>query len=208
MPEQKRRPPKRERTRAQLVDAALRLLAHTAASEIAFVDIADEAGVVHGTVYNYFRSRDELLEAVAGRLASELAQEVAAFSDDIEDAAQRVAVGVKAFVRKAHKDRTWAQAFLRLGAASARMSALVTSRVVADLRDGLRRGELRYESERAALDLVLGTTLAAMRTVAEGRVRGDYAETIVRAILRGLGVDGRRAERLSSLSLPGRRSRR
>jgi hypothetical protein len=48
VPERKSRPPKRERTRAQLVAAALRLLTHRDASEIAFVDVADEAGVVHG----------------------------------------------------------------------------------------------------------------------------------------------------------------
>lgn len=112
------------------IDAALRLLAQTDASEIGFIGVADEAGVVHGTVYNYFR-----------------------------------------------------------------------------LRDGRRRGELRYESDQAALDLVLGTTLAAMRTVVEGRARGKYDEVTVRVVLRGLGVDARRVERLATLPLPSPRSR-
>jgi AcrR family transcriptional regulator len=198
------RPAKRERTRAQLIDAAQRLLTRRDASEIAFVDVADEAGVVHGTVYNYFRSREELFEAVAGSVAGEMSEEIAELYRDIEDGARRVSIGVKAFIRRAQEDRDWARAFLRVGAASARWSEVLTRHVLADLRDGERRGELRYESEQAALDLVLGTTLAAMRTVVEGRGRGKYEETIVRVVLRGLGVAARRMERLATLPLPSR----
>jgi AcrR family transcriptional regulator len=180
----------------------LRLLSRTDASEIAFIDVADEAGVVHGTVYNYFRSREELLEGVAGKVAGEMSEEIATLYRDIEDGARRVSIGIKAFIRRAHEDRSWARAFLRVGAASARWSEALTKHVLTDLRDGRRRGELRYESEPAALDLVLGTTLAAMRTVVEGRARGKHAEVIVRVVLRGLGVDARRVERLATMPLP------
>lgn len=202
MAERRGRPAKRARTRAQLIDAALRLLTQRDASEIAFIDVAGEAGVVHGTVYNYFRSREDLLEAVAGRVAGEMAEEIATLYRDIEDGARRVSIGVRAFIRRAQQDRGWARAFLRVGAASARWSDVLTRHVLADLRDGRRRGELRYESDQGALDLVLGTTLAAMRTVVEGRARGKYDEVMVRVVLRGLGVDARRVERLATLPLP------
>jgi hypothetical protein len=84
---------------------------------------------------------------------------------------------------------------------------VLTKHVLADLRDGHRHGQLRYESESVALDLVLGTTLAAMRTVVEGHARAKYDEAVVRVVLRGLGVDGRSVERLATQELPRSPSR-
>jgi hypothetical protein len=82
---------------------------------------------------------------------------------------------------------------------------VLTRNVLGDLRAGLRRGRFRYESEAAALDLVLGTTLAGMRTVLEGRARPGHDEGVARVILRGLGLDARAVERAATMTLPARR---
>ena len=52
-------------TRERLISSALNLLDHKPASEINFREIASLAGLSHMTAYRYFKSMDELFEAVA-----------------------------------------------------------------------------------------------------------------------------------------------
>lgn len=54
----------RNERRAQIMDAALRVFADRDASDVAFEEIADAAGVSRALVYNYFGDRAGLLEAV------------------------------------------------------------------------------------------------------------------------------------------------
>jgi AcrR family transcriptional regulator len=56
-----------ERRRAELIDAALRLFAERGFRGTTIADIAEATGTAHGLVYHYFRSKDELLEAILER---------------------------------------------------------------------------------------------------------------------------------------------
>ncbi|MEP6659502.1 MAG: TetR family transcriptional regulator [Acidimicrobiales bacterium] len=67
----------RNERRAQIMDAALRVFADRDASDVAFEEIADAAGVSRALVYNYFGDRAGLLEAVYRHHAALLGQEVA-----------------------------------------------------------------------------------------------------------------------------------
>lgn len=67
----------RSERRAQIVDAALRVFADRDASDVAFEEIADAAGVSRALVYNYFGDRAGLLEAVYRHHATLLGHEVA-----------------------------------------------------------------------------------------------------------------------------------
>src|SRR6201987_3461022 len=66
----KRSPPVAERPaavedkRRQLLDAAVRVFARKGFHASRVGDIAEEAGVAHGLLYHYFRSKDQVLEAV------------------------------------------------------------------------------------------------------------------------------------------------
>ena len=53
-----------EDKRRQLLDAAVRVFARKGYHASRVGDIAEEAGVAHGLLYHYFRSKDQVLEAV------------------------------------------------------------------------------------------------------------------------------------------------
>jgi TetR/AcrR family transcriptional regulator, fatty acid metabolism regulator protein len=53
-----------EDKRRQLLDAAVRVFARKGYHASRVGDIAEEAGVAHGLLYHYFRSKDDVLEAV------------------------------------------------------------------------------------------------------------------------------------------------
>jgi TetR/AcrR family transcriptional regulator, fatty acid metabolism regulator protein len=53
-----------EDKRRQLLDAAVRVFARKGYHASRVGDIAEEAGVAHGLLYHYFKSKDDVLEAV------------------------------------------------------------------------------------------------------------------------------------------------
>lgn len=196
------RVPKRERTRRQLIDAALRLFARQDAGATSLLELAQEAEVAHGTVYNYFRTREEMIDAVAAGVANELSRVITALSVGIADPAQRIAIGVRTFVQRALAAPDLARVFLRLSTFTPHLEEPLSTNVLRDLREGRRAGRFCFGSDAVALDLVIGATRAAMRTAVEGRARPGHDREIARLVLCGLGMDARAAEQVARLPLP------
>lgn len=193
---------KRERTRRGLVDAALRLVARKEVGEIALLDVASEAAVSNGTIYNYFRTRDEVLEAVGIAMASEFSDAISALSSDVRCGAQRLSIGVRMFVCRAAYDHQWANALLRIIHSDQAMRSRLAAHVLGDLRDGLRAGTFAYEDEGIAMDMVVSCTTGAMRSVVEGRVVAEHDQRVAEMILKALGVTPAKAKKIVVKPLP------
>jgi AcrR family transcriptional regulator len=193
---------KRERTRRGLIDAALRLLARKEVGEIALLEVAAEAEVSNGTIYNYFRTRDEVLEAVGITLADEFSDAITSLSSNVHSGTQRLAIGVRMFIHRAADDHPWANALLRIIHLDQAMRSRVAERVLDDLREGQREGALRFEDEGVALDVVVSCTTGAMRAVIEGRAAAEHDVRVVEMILKALGVTPAKAKKIASLPLP------
>lgn len=200
-----RRPPQggvRARTRALLLDAAVRVFARKGAGAAAIHEIAAEAGVANGTFYNYFRTRDELVEAASIRLAEMLDADIAVSRSAVDDFAERVAIGCRRFVEKAERDPTWAAALLRVWASSPVLKMQTAAGLLVDLRSGRRRGRLRFENEQAAVDLVQGTVVSGIRTVLDGHADARHGALIAALVLRGLGIAADEADEIAGRPLP------
>jgi AcrR family transcriptional regulator len=80
-------------TRAVVLTAALRLLAERGARRTSMTDIAVAAGIAKGTLYNHFRTKDEILAALLTDRIRALAAECAALPlpEALELAARRLA---------------------------------------------------------------------------------------------------------------------
>lgn len=193
---------KRERTRRGLIDAALRLFARKEVGEVALLDVAAEAEVASGTIYNYFRSREEVVEAVGLSLADDFSEVIAARSVGIESGAQRLAVGVRLFILRALADPQWASAVFRVVHFDQAMRSKIAGYVLADLRAGAEEGALAYEDESIALDLVVSCTLGAMRSAVEGRSVAEHDAQVAEMILKALGATPARARKLARQALP------
>ncbi len=64
----------REKSRKRLMDNALELFAVDGYENTSISDIANKAGVAKGTLYHYFKSKEDLLQAIFGRGAEEIEQ--------------------------------------------------------------------------------------------------------------------------------------
>ena len=193
---------KRERTRRSLIDAALRLVARKEAGEIALLDVAAEAEVSNGTIYNYFRTREEVLEAVGIAMADEFSDAISALSSDVRSGAQRLSIGVRMFIRRAADDPQWASALLRIFHFDQAIRSRLAVHVLGDLQEGLCEGAFAYEDEGIALDLVVSCTTGAMRSVVEGRAAAEHDVRVAEMVLKALGATPAKARKIASLPLP------
>jgi AcrR family transcriptional regulator len=196
------RPGKRERTRRQLVEAAVRVFAERGPGAGPIHEIAAEAGVATGTFYNHFRSREEVLDAVAAHLADSLSDAVVASFEGRDDPAEFVAIGIRTFVDHARVDPSWARALLRLIGSSEGVGPRLRENVTADLQAGIDAGRFRIESLTVAQTVVLGLGALGIQAVLDGSAEPDHAQHVAAAALRALGVPRREAERIASRPLP------
>jgi AcrR family transcriptional regulator len=79
-----------EDKRRQLLDAAVRVFARKGYHASRVGDIAEEAGVAHGLLYHYFRSKDQVLEAVFHENWNALLARIASVEESDEPAADQI----------------------------------------------------------------------------------------------------------------------
>ncbi|MGY2214818.1 TetR/AcrR family transcriptional regulator [Pseudomonas sp. SDO558_S425] len=193
---------KKQRTRQGLLDAALRLFARKDVFETGLLELAEEAEVSTGTIYNYFRTREEVVEAVGIAMASEFSESISGLSAGVENGAQRVAIGVRLFILRAIADPNWASALVRIVHFDKGLRSTLAMHVQADLRTGAEQGHLSFIDESIALDLVIACATAGMRSAVEGRTVEQHDEKVAEMVLKGLGASPVKAKKLASLPLP------
>ncbi|MBD1908979.1 MULTISPECIES: TetR/AcrR family transcriptional regulator [unclassified Leptolyngbya] len=192
---------KRERTRSHLIESAYRVFARKETDAVTIDDIIAEAGVARGTFYNYFQTREDVLRAVAASLSDVMNQKIWAQYAAISDPAERMAIGLRQFLHQAMRDATWGWVIVRIGLVAAPLSETIERGLLSDLEAGIRLERFHVDSVQATVDLVLGTSLMAMRTTLKGHTEPNYPEQITKLILKSLGVHNDDAEAIAFKAL-------
>lgn len=198
---------RRERMRARLVESALVVFAEKGVGASVIQDVIAAAGVSQGTFYNYFRTNDELLAAVAEELSNELVSTIESEVNKYADPAVRIATGVRLYLYKARAFPLFARFIAQTGIHLASPNNLIYEYVPQHLEAGFASGRFHRVPMEVALDLISGQALLAIaRLVAEDAPK-DYAELAVAALLRALGVPHEDAQQiafapLSPLAVP------
>lgn len=199
--------PKRERTRLSLLEAAVAVFAERGVDSATIQDVTQVARVAAGTFYNHFKSKDELLSALALWIGDGFCQRIVESYAHIEDGAERMAIGNRRYIQLAIDTPQWALLLLQLVAAAPEASARIAEYSLADLRLGLKQKRFHVANERAALDLIGGTIGSAMRSVATGGApasskRVGYDTAIATLVLQGLGMESEEATVIARKPLP------
>lgn len=178
---------RRDRTRAVLVEAALRVFARMGPDAPNVDDFTAEAGVARGTFYNYFDGREDLLVAVA-TLAAERIEAERMRSQGLADPAERMACALRTYIGKAAADPAWGWVIVRIAPVAAPLGPAMRANLASDLADGIAAGRFAVRSVQAAQDLVLGAGIMGMRSVLQGEAGADHAEAVACMVLQALGV--------------------
>jgi TetR/AcrR family fatty acid metabolism transcriptional regulator len=93
-----------EDKRRLILDAAVRVFAQKGYHTSRVGDIAEEAGVAHGLLYHYFRSKEELLETIFRETWRDVLDAVRSVEETDETARERLAGIAKILLRAWRRD--------------------------------------------------------------------------------------------------------
>ena len=189
----------------RIQQAALRLFVEKGAARVNVKDLAQSAKVARGTIYNNHRaSTAQIFQEIASQLSIEMHERVVETLAHVEDPAQRLAIGVRLFVRRANEESDWGAFIVRFGLNNSMLRQMWFGPPRKDVSAGMEKGRfnLRPEQLPAAMSMIATSALGAMFLVLQGH-RGwrnagcDCAELLLRA----LGVSAREAQRIASAEL-------
>lgn len=185
--------------------AAVRLFAEKGATQLNVSDLAQEAGVARGTIYNNVDTMEQLFEQVAGQLSMEMHQRVSRSFADLEDPAERLANGIRFFVRRTHEEPHWGAFLNRFALSDAALREMFYSQATADVLKGLGTGRYRFPQSHlpSVLSLIASATLGSMLLVLEGiKTWREAGSETAELVLRALGIPDEEARQLATTELP------
>ena len=192
-------------TQRRIHQAAFRLFAEKGTSQVNILDLAQEAGVARGTIYSNIESMESLFEAVASQLAKEMHERVNKSFNSLSDPAQRLANGIRLFIRRAHEDSHWGAFIHKFAMSNASLREMFSSQATTDLLSGLSTGRYLFQQEQllSVLTLISSSVLGSIFLVLEGhRTWRESGSDTAELVLRALGVPLEEAKALAAVELP------
>ena len=192
-------------TQRRIHQAAVRLFAEKGVSQLNISDLALEAGVARGTIYNNVETMEQLFEQVAGQLSADMHQRVKACIESLDDPAQRLANGIRLFVRRTHEEPHWGAFMCRFALSDSSLREMFYSQAGADLLSGLSSGRYQFRQDQlvTVITLIASAALGSMLLVREGlKTWRDAGADTAEMVLRSLGVSIVEARALSIVELP------
>lgn len=188
--------------RKRLLESAMLVFAQKGVGATVIPDVVAAAEVSQGSFYKYFRTNDELLGALSEELSNEMLAVIEAVVGEIDDPALRVATAVRSYLHLARSYPVVARFLSSAGLDLVSKGSAVFDYLPPDLKEGQKRGVFATMPVDAAVDLVAGASLLAVHRMAKGRTAKRYPDTMVEAMLRGLGIDADKAKGMVEESLP------
>ncbi len=186
--------------RAAILDAATAVFAERGFFNAQVADIARGAGIAAGTVYLYFRSKDEILTSIFDRTMKEAIAEGRAALDEVTDPVERLRRIAQLHLTRMGRDRSLAIVFqVELRQTTKFMERFSTTGLRDYLRliqktieDGQARGAFRKTlSARTAAKVVFGALdeMATNWILSRRRYAlAQQADEIIDLLVGGLGV--------------------
>jgi AcrR family transcriptional regulator len=193
---------RRERTRTRLLESALAVFAEKGPGVPVIDDVITHAGVSRGSFYNYFKTNEELLEAVAIRVGNDLILMVDPAVRAHTDPVIRMAMSLRLLLHTMCRAPVLAAFIARLRWPKEGALLEGIQNVSRDILEGMRMGVLTVKSFRAALDVFVGTFFCAANTIVHEDVPDSYPEDISECILHALSVKAATAMRAMAIPMP------
>lgn len=197
-----------EDKRRLILDAAVRVFARKGYHTSRVGDIAEEAGVAHGLLYHYFRSKEELLETIFRETWRDLLDAVRTVEDTDESPRDRLAGVAKILLRAWRRDPDLVRVLVREVTRSSHLQRRIVEidaafgaleRIIAR---GQEEGEFRADVDPRMVSYVF---YGALEEILTGWVLGQLEDddehitkaeqTVIEVVCGGLASD-REAVRL------------
>lgn len=197
-----RRERKQAETRRRLIEAARDQLSAGGLESVTITSVTERADVAQGTFYNYFESRDAVIDAVIYESVERLGQRLDAMTAGMADAAEIYSFSLRHLMSTAVSDPAWGWVMIRLGIAHETLLKTLGPRAARDLQIGVDSGRFSIPDVELAAAMTFGSLLSAMHEYLEGSHRDDVAARYAEFLLRMVGIPAPEAAEIVTRPLP------
>ena len=178
---------RQRRNREALIDAARAIMTDKGVEAATMLEIAQRADVGAGTVYNYFKSKDDLAIAVLETLMHELALRIQAVTDRFEDPAQVYAYGIRTVLDTATTNIHWAQMLNRAEVIADALFRVMGPFAIRDLRLASQAGRFEVSNADLVWRLTSHALIGAGLAITTGQLPASAADQVEGAFADGPG---------------------
>jgi len=165
-------------------------------------EIADRADLGAGTVYSYFKSKDDLAIAVLERLMHDLATRIEKVTDTFGDPGQVYAYGVYKVIETATGDLRWKQLLSRSEVIADAMYRQMGPFAIRDLENATRAGRFRVEDAMLTFKMATYAIVGVALAVTTGQMPDSVIDESIVGILCMTGIGRDEAIELVSRERP------
>lgn len=182
----------------------MRLFAENGGTSVAVSDLAREAGLSRGTIYNNLDDPNGLFASVCQTVAAEFSVSIGQATAEMEDPAERISAAIRLCVRRVHENPHWGRFIARYAMLEPTLGSFWGKMPAEELRRGLISGRFNFHRDQVASITASagGATFGAMTLVLDGYRTWRQAGTdTAEVILRGIGIDRAEARHITQMEL-------
>jgi AcrR family transcriptional regulator len=182
---------RQRRNREALIRAACTVMTEKGIDAATMLEIAELADVGAGTVYNYFKSKDELAIAVLEEMMHDLALHIEKATVKLDDPAEVYAFGVRTVLDTATTDLNWRQMLYRSEVIADALFRRMGPFAIRDLRKAMEVGHFPVANPELVWHLTAHAIVGASLAITTERMPATIKEEIVVRLLcmTGIGID-------------------
>ena len=193
---------RQQRNREALIQAASLVMTEKGVDGATMLEIAERADVGAGTVYNYFKSKDELAIAVLEQMMHNLALRIEKVTNAFEDPAQVYAFGIRTVLETATTDARWKQLLNRSEVIADALFRRMGPFAIRDLRLASDAGRFKIPNAELVWRLTTHAIVGLGLAITTDAVPANSIDQIVVRLLCMTGIGSDAAIELSTRPRP------
>ncbi len=193
---------RQRRIRDALIQSARAVMSEKGVDGSTMLEIAERADVGAGTVYNYFKSKDELAVSVLEDMMHDLALRIERVTNTFDDPGQVYAFGVRTVLDAATRDVRWRQLLSRSEVIADAIFRRMGPFAIRDLRQATAVSRFSVGDAELVWKMASHAIVGVSLAITNGELPEEKIhETVVRLLcMNGIGTEA--AEELASRPRP------
>jgi len=193
---------KKEKTRVNLIQSATELLFERQGGKVSIQDITDRASVGLGTFYNYFETKQDVLDAARAALVEDFERALFEMRSRIKDPATLIAQTIRYCVRENLLNNDWID-LIRFGRFETGCCLEQPfEETLADMQLGKKSGRFKIQDVNFTAKLVSGMVRQVSCQVLNNELGIDAADHLASSVLKMVGLPDVVAQAIVKTPLP------
>lgn len=193
---------RQRRNREALIRSAREVMAEKGVDAATMLEIAERADVAAGTIYTYFRSKDDLAVAVLETLMHDLAERIEAVTNTFDDPAQVYAFGIRTVLDTATADPRWQALLPHAEVIADALFRVMGPFAIRDMRQASQAGRFEVSNPELVWRLSAHALIGAALAITQGGMPGSIRDQVVTRLLCMTGIGPGAAAELAARDCP------